>query len=91
MLHFFTDADPVAGPISGSSKYGGLVGSNVQQIELKNPIRKEGFSPHYFENVNWQEVLSQFSNMMSNTNTEGSKTKKKSDADKEASDRSGGG
>ena len=60
MLHFFTDGDHVAGPLSGSSKYGSLVGGNLKQIELKNPLKSDfaGYNQHLLSNVNWQEVLS---------------------------------
>jgi len=94
MLHFFTDGDYVAGPASGSSKYGGLVGGNVNQIQLSNPLKTNfiGTAQHRFENVNWQEVLSQFANSQGggNSSSGGSKKKKKPDADREAARRSGG-
>lgn len=97
MLHFFTDGDNVAdgaGWGSAENRYGGLVGSNVQQIELKSPLKKDivGYNQHLFGNINWQEVLSQFANSQSGggSSSGGSKKKKKPDADREAARRSGG-
>jgi RHS repeat-associated protein len=93
MMHFFTDGDLVAGPLSGESNYGGLVGSNVTQIELKTPLKTNfwGTDQHAFENVNWQEVLSRFAAMNNNGSSgTGESKKKKKDADKEACKRSGG-
>lgn len=95
MLHFFTDGDNISGPVAGGSKYGGLVSNNITQIRLSNPLSKDifGLSQHYFENTNWQEVLSAYQTMMnynsSGGNSEKSK-KKQPDADREACKRSGG-
>jgi len=87
MLHFFTDGDYVAGPASGSSRYSGT-GSNVNQIELKNPLNSNfiGTAQHRFQNVNWQEVLSQFQTLMDFQNSLGGSQEKKEkpDADAEA-------
>lgn len=68
----------------------------MQQIQLSNPLKTNliGTQQHYFDNVNWQEVLSRFGAMMDHQNSlggSGEKRKKKQpDADEEARKRSGG-
>lgn len=93
MLHFFTDGDNVAGPVSGESNYGGLVGSNINQIRLSDPLKTNfiGTQQHYFDNVNWQEVVSQFGNNQTNSTTSGNKQKKKPDYDRKRAKTTGGG
>ena len=81
MLHFFTEGDNVAdgaGWGEAENKYGGLVGSNVHQIQLSNPLKSDmiGYQQHKFDNVNWQEVLSQFGSMMNNQSNSGGDKKK---------------
>ena len=94
MLHFFTDGDWVAGPVAGKSKYeGGLVGSNVKQIELEKPLGGDifGLSEHMMDNANMKEIVERFTNMMeAQSNLGGEKQKKKPDADYEAGKKHGG-
>lgn len=97
MLHFFTDGDLVAGPLSGESKYKN-VPSNIKQIELTQPLKTNfwGTDQHAFDNVNWQEVLSRFGAMMDFYNSLGGsgsgekKKKKQPDADKKRCKETGG-
>jgi RHS repeat-associated protein len=82
MIHFFTEGDNVAdgaGWGEAENEYGGLVGSNVHQIQLSHPLKSDmvGYQQHKFDNVNWQEVLSQFGSMMNNQNDNGGGDKKK--------------
>lgn len=95
MLHFFTDGDWVAGPLSGSSTYKN-VPNNIKQIELTQPLKRGllGWQEHYFDNVNWQEVLNRFQSMMGFYNDLGGsgekKKKKQPDADKKRCKETGG-
>ncbi len=59
MLHFFTEGDHVVNAAMASHRYS-LVGTNVSQIGLSNPLNANfvGRQQHLFENINWLEVLS---------------------------------
>ncbi|MBA4197610.1 MAG: hypothetical protein C0459_08660 [Chitinophaga sp.] len=56
LVHYWTKQDGVAGGLAGDDKYNDGVRTDVTNVELNNPLKKDPLRSHYQENINLDEL-----------------------------------